>query len=158
MKARQMALGGMMTAVAIVIMALGSVIPLNTYTCPVVCIFLTRPVLERCGRTVGWCYYLAVMILSLILAPDREAAMVYTVLGYYPMIRPLFEKLGPVKKVAKVIFFTAMGALSYCLLLLVMGVEAAIGEGWLLIAVSVLLWDVLFMRLDYMLGAPVRKR
>ena len=62
------------------------------------------------------------------------------------------------KKAAKVIFFTAMGALSYCLLLLVMGVEAAIGEGWLLIAVSVLLWDVLFMRLDYMLGAPVRKR
>lgn len=153
-----MAFGGMMTAVAIVIMALGSIIPLNTYTCPVVCIFLTRPVLERCGRTVGWCYYLAVMILSLILAPDREAAMVYTVLGYYPMIRPLFEKLGPVKKVAKVIFFTAMGALSYYLLLLVMGVEAAIGEGWLLIAVSVLLWDVLFMRLDYMLGAPVRKR
>ena len=158
MKARQMAFGGMMTAVAIVIMALGSIIPLNTYTCPVVCIFLTRPVLERCGRTVGWCYYLAVMILSLILAPDREAAMVYTVLGYYPMIRPLFEKLGPVKKVTKVIFFTAMGALSYCLLLLVMGVEAAIGEGWRLIAVAVLLWDVLFMRLDYMLGAPVRKR
>lgn len=158
MKARQMAFGGMMTAVSIVIMALGSIIPLNTYTCPVVCIFLTRPVLERCGRTVGWCYYLAVMFLSLILAPDREAAMVYTVMGYYPMIRPLFEKLGPVKKAAKVIFFTAMGALSYCLLLLVMGVEAAIGEGWLLIVVSVLLWDVLFMRLDYMLGAPVRKR
>ena len=44
MKARQMAFGGMMTAVSIVIMALGSIIPLNTYTCPVVCIFLTRPV------------------------------------------------------------------------------------------------------------------
>lgn len=158
MKAQQMAYGGMMTAVSIVIMALGSVIPLNTYTCPVVCIFLTRPVLERCGKTIGWCYYLAVMILSLILAPDREAAMVYTVLGYYPMIRPLFEKLGPLKKLVKVTFFTAMGAASYWLLLLVMGVEAAMGEGWLLIAVSVFLWDVLFMRLDYMLGAPVRKR
>ena len=158
MKAQQMAYGGMMTAVSIVIMALGSIIPLNTYTCPVVCIFLTRPVLERCGKTVGWCYYLAVMILSLILAPDREAAMVYTVLGYYPMIRPLFEKLGPVKKLAKLIFFTAMGVLSYWLLLLVMGVGAALGEGWLLVVISVILWDVLFMRLDYMLGAPVRKR
>lgn len=158
MKAQQMAYGSMMTAVSIVIMALGSIIPLNTYTCPVVCIFLTRPVLERCGKTVGWCYYLAVMILSLILAPDREAAMVYTVLGYYPMIRPLFEKLGPVKKLAKLTFFTAMGVASYWLLLFVMGVEAAMGEGWLLIAVSVFLWDVLFMRLDYMLGAPVRKR
>ena len=158
MKARQMALGGMLAAVCIVIMCLGSIIPVNTYVCPVLCILTGAVVLDRCGRRAGWCHYLAVMILSLILAPDREAAMVYTVLGYYPMIRPLFEKLGPVKKVAKVIFFTAMGALSYCLLLLVMGVEAAIGEGWLLIAVSVLLWDVLFMRLDYMLGAPVRKR
>ena len=158
MKARQMALGGMMTAVAIVIMALGSVIPLNTYTCPVVCIFLTRPVLERCGKTIGWCYYLAVMILSLMLAPDREAALVYTLLGYYPMIRPWFEKLGPVKKLAKVTFFTAMGVAGYWLLLVVMGVEAALGEGWLLIAISVLLWDVLFMRLDWMLGAPARKR
>ena len=158
MKARQMAFGGMMTAVSIVIMAIGSVIPLNTYTCPVLCIFLTRPVLERCGKTIGWCYYLAVMILSLMLAPDREAAMVYTVLGYYPMIRPLFEKLGPVKKMAKITYFTTMGVVSYWVLLLVMGVEAALGEGWLLVALSVLLWDVLFMRLDYMLGAPVRKR
>lgn len=153
-----MAFGGMMTAVSIVIMTLGSVIPLNTYTCPVLCIFLTRPVLERCGKTIGWCYYLAVMILSLMLAPDREAAMVYTVLGYYPMIRPLFEKLGPVKKVAKLTYFTTMGVVSYWLLLLVMGVEAALGEGWLLVALSVIFWDVLFMRLDYMLGAPVRKR
>ena len=153
-----MAFGGMMTAVAIVIMTLGSIIPLNTYTCPVVCIFLTRPVMERCGRTIGWCYYLAVMLLSLMLAPDREAALVYTLLGYYPMVRPWFERLGPVKKMVKVMFFTAMGAASYWLLLFVMGVEAAMGEGWLMVAVTVLLWDVLFMRLDWMLGAPVRKR
>jgi hypothetical protein len=158
MKARQMAFGGMMTAVSIVIMALGSVIPLSTYTCPVVCIFLTRPVLERCGKMIGWCYYLAVMILSLMLAPDREAALVYTLLGYYPMVRPVFEKLGPVKKVAKLTCFTAMGVASWGLLFILMGVEAALGEGWLMIALSVILWDVLFMRLDWMLGAPVRKR
>lgn len=158
MKARQIALGGMMSAVAIVIMVLGTVIPMSTYACPVLCIFLTRLVLERCGRTIGWCYYLSVMLLSMMLAPDREAALVYTVLGYYPMVRPLFEKLGPVKKLAKLIFFTSMGAVIYWILLVIMGVEAAMGEGWLLIAVSVILWDVLFMRLDWMLGAPVRKR
>ncbi|MBR7179633.1 MAG: hypothetical protein IKD27_09000 [Oscillospiraceae bacterium] len=157
-KSRQMAFGGMLTAVSVVIMALGSIIPLNTYTCPVLCIFLTRPVLERCGKTVGWCYYLAVMILSLLLAPDREAALVYAFLGYYPMVKPWFEKLGPVKTAAKLTFFTAMGAASYWMLLLVMGAEAAMGEGWLMTAVTVILWDVLFMRLDWMLGAPVRKK
>ena len=91
-QSRQMALGGMLTAVSVVIMCLGSVIPINTYVCPVLCILVTRPVLDRCGRRIGWCYYLATAILSLLLAPDREAALVYAFLGYYPMIRPFLRK------------------------------------------------------------------
>ena len=163
MKARQMAFGGMMTAVSIVIMALGSIIPLNTYTCPVVCIFLTRPVLERCGRTVGWCYYLAVAILSLLLAPDREAALVYVCLGYYPTIRHWFLRIRPevLSAAVKLVFFTLAGAASYGLLMMVMGVDAVMAEYegavWLLV-LTVVLWDVLFLTLDRMLGAPVRKR
>ena len=51
-----MALGGMLTAVSVVIMCLGRVIPINTYVCPVLCILVTRPVLDRCGRRIGWCY------------------------------------------------------------------------------------------------------
>ena len=151
-----MALGGMLTAVSVVIMCLGSVIPINTYVCPVLCILVTRPVLDRCGRRIGWCYYLATAILSLLLAPDREAALVYAFLGYYPMIRPFFEKLGPVKVVAKLVFFTLAGAAAYGVLLLVMGVGAAMNEGWLLTAVTVILWDVLFLLVDRLLG--IRKR
>lgn len=155
---RQMALGGMLTAVSIVIMCMGSIIPVNTYVCPVLCILITRPVLEKCGRRIGWCYYLATAILSLMLAPDREAALVYALLGYYPMIRPFFEKLGVLAAPAKLALFTLAGVASYGLLLLVMGVGAAMEEGWLMTLITVLLWDVLFMTLDYMLGAPVKKR
>ena len=155
-QSRQMALGGMLTAVSVVIMCLGSVIPINTYVCPVLCILVTRPVLDRCGRRIGWCYYLATAILSLLLAPDREAALVYAFLGYYPMIRPFFEKLGPVKGIAKLVFFTLAGAATYGVLLLVMGVGAAMNEGWLLTAVTVILWDVLFLLVDRLLG--IRKR
>ena len=151
-----MALGGMLTAVSVVIMCLGSVIPINTYVCPVLCILVTRPVLDRCGRRIGWCYYLATAILSLLLAPDREAALVYAFLGYYPMIRPFFEKLGPVKGIAKLVFFTLVGAAAYGVLLVVMGVGAAMNEGWLLTAVTVILWDVLFLLVDRLLG--IRKR
>lgn len=151
-----MALGGMLTAVSVVIMCLGSVIPINTYVCPVLCILVTRPVLDRCGRRIGWCYYLATAILSLLLAPDREAALVYAFLGYYPMIRPFFEKLGPVKGITKLVFFTLAGAAAYGVLLLVMGVGAAMNEGWLLTAVTVILWDVLFLLVDRLLG--IRRR
>ena len=148
----------MMAALAVVIMNLGSVIPVNTYICPVLCMLLNRVVLERCGKKIGWCYYLTVMILSMLLAPDREAALVYAFLGYYPMIRPWFEKLGILAGAVKLVFFTAMGVASYGALLLLMGVAAAMGEGWFMTAVTVVLWDAMFLMVDRMLGAPIRKR
>ena len=157
MKARQMALGGMMAAVCVVIMCLGGMIPVNTYVCPVLCILANRIVLDRCGRKTGWCCYLATAVLSLLLAPDREAALVYVFLGYYPMLRPAFERLGPVKLPAKLAFFTLAGAASYGVLLLVMGAGAAMSEGWLLTAVTVLLWDVLFLLVDRLLGLPLKR-
>ena len=153
-----MALGGMMTAVAVVIMCLGSLIPVNTYVCPVLCILITRVVLERCGRRIGWCYYIATAVLSLMLAPDREAALVYAFLGYYPMIRPFFEKLGVFAWYAKLLLFTLAGGASYGMLLLVMGAGAAMSEGWVLTVVTVLLWDALFLLTDRLLGVPLKKR
>ena len=153
-----MALGGMMTAVAVVIMCLGSLIPVNTYLCPVLCILITRPVIAYCGRRIGWCYYIATAVLGLMLAPDREAALVYAFLGYYPMIRPFFEKLGVFSWYAKLLLFTLAGAASYGMLLLVMGAGAAMAEGWVLTLVTVLLWDLLFLLTDRLLGMPMKKR
>lgn len=155
---RQMALGGMLTATAVVIMCLGSLIPVNTYVCPVLCILITRVVLESCGRRIGWCYYIATAVLSLMLAPDREAALVYAFLGYYPMIRPFFEKLGVFAWYAKLLLFTLAGAASYGMLLLVMGAGAAMSEGWVLTVVTVLLWDALFLLTDRLLGVPLKNR
>ena len=153
-----MALGGMLTATAVVIMCLGSIIPVNTYLCPVLCILITRVVLQGCGRKIGWCYYLATAILSLMLAPDREAALVYAFLGYYPMIRPFFEQLGVFGWYAKLLLFTLAGAASYGMLLLLMGAGAAMTEGWLVTVVTVLLWDLLFLLTDRLLGIPLKKR
>ena len=153
-----MALGGMMTAVAVVIMCLGSLVPVNTYACPVLCTLITRVVLERCGRRIGWCYYIATAVLSLMLAPDREAALVYAFLGYYPMIRPFFEKLGVFAWYAKLLLFTLAGGASYGMLLVVMGAGAAMNEGWILTLVTVLLWDALFLLTDRLLGVPLKKR
>ena len=153
-----MALGGMLTATAVVIMCLGSLIPVNTYVCPVLCILITRVVLESCGRRIGWCYYIATAVLSLMLAPDREAALVYAFLGYYPMIRPFFEKLGVFAWYAKLLLFTLAGGASYGMLLVVMGAGAAMNEGWILTLVTVLLWDALFLLTDRLLGVTLKKR
>ncbi len=141
-----MAFGGVMTALAVVILCMGSIIPVNTYVSPVLCILLTQPVLHRCGKTIGWCYYWATMLLGFLLDPDREAALVYGLVGYYPMVRPRIQKLG---MVGKLLFFTATGGLSLWLSTLVLGIplEAA----WVT-AVTLLLWDVLFVLVDRLLG------
>ena len=153
-----MALGGMMAAVGVVIMNLGSLIPLSTYICPVLCILIGQMVLVRCGKRMGWCFYMSVALLALLLAPDREAALVFAFLGYYPMIRHWFQKLGPLKIAAKLVYFTLSGGASYGLLLLVMGAGAAMEEGWFLMALTVLMWDLLFLLVDRLLGMPPKKR
>ena len=161
---RRMAFGGMMTAVAVVIMSLGSLIPVNTYVCPVLCILLTRPVTERCGKRLGWCYYMATALLSLLLAPDREAALVYLFLGYYPLIRPWFQRIRAkaVRIIAKVLFFTASGGCVYGLLMLILGMEAMMvefqGAGIWLLAVTVVLWDVMLLMTDRLLGMKLKRR
>ena len=163
-KASQMALAGMMTAMAVVVMSLGSLIPVNTYICPVLCILINRLVTERCGRRLGWCYYMASALLSLLLAPDREAAMVYVCLGYYPLIRHVFERIPTkvLRLAAKIGFFTAAGVLSLALTMAVMGLDAVLAEyretGVWLALVTILLWDVLFLLVDRLLEPRPGKR
>lgn len=163
-KASQIALGGMLTAVAVVIMAMGSLIPLNTYVCPVLCILITRLIISTCGKRIGWCYYGAVSILSLLLAPDREAALVYVFLGYYPMIRHWFDRIRhrPVQLVLKTVLFTLAGCGVYGLLMFVLGMNELLAEfrqmGAVLTVIMVAVWDLLFLMVDRLLSMPLRKR
>ncbi len=153
-----------MTAVAVVIMCMGSLIPVNTYICPVLCILVTRVVLSGCGRKYALSYYLAVALLSLLLAPDREAALVYAFLGYYPLIRPWFEKirLKILRLGSKLLFFTTSGAAAYGTLMLLIGADAVAAEfegfGAVMMAVLVVFWDVLFVLVDRLLGLPLGAR
>ena len=162
-KASQIALGGMLSAVAVVIMSLGSLIPVNTYLCPVLCILITRPVMEKCGSRIAFCYYGAVSILSLLLAPDREAAVVYVFLGYYPMVKGYFDRIpsGILRICAKTLFFSVAGCAAYALMMYVMGLtelmeEFKSGGIWLAVCM-VAVWDILFLLVDRVLVLRLRR-
>lgn len=154
----------MLTALAVVIMSMGSLIPVNTYVCPVLCMLITGPVLAFCGRRVGWCYYLAVSLLSLLLAPDREAAMVYVSLGYYPMLKPRFDRLKPLGLclTGKLLYFTLAGCGAYALMMTVMGMTELLtefrGSGMVFTVLLVAVWDVLFLLVDRILGMKPRRK
>ena len=163
-KASQVALGGMLTAVAVVIMIMGSLIPVNTYVCPMLCILLNRVILSSCGQRIGWCYYAAVTILSLLMAPDREAAMVYAFLGFYPMVKPRMDRIRPraLGITAKILLFTLAGCCAYGLMIWLMGMEALLAEfremGVVVTVLMLFAWNVLFLMVDRLLGTPLKRR
>ena len=88
MKSREIALCGMLNALAVVLMNLGSLVPLATFCTPLLAMLVLLPVLEEYGARMGWAAWVSVSILSLLLVTDRETALVYVFFGWYPMVRP----------------------------------------------------------------------
>ena len=159
--AKQMALGGMMAAVAVVLMALGGMIPLNTFLCPIWCMMLLRFVLHMCGKRVAWAWYGAVAILSLLLGPDKEAAAIFAVLGYYPILKPRLDKLK-LGLVLKLALFNVVILAMYWVLIRILGMDQIASDyaemGIIMTAVMLILGNVTFWMLDIVLGKPMRSK
>ena len=92
-KAYPVALGGMLAAAAVVMMCIGTIIPVATYAAPVLCMMICQTVLKCCGSRIAWAWYAVVAILGLLLAPDKEAAAVFLALGYYPVVKPKLDRM-----------------------------------------------------------------
>ncbi len=150
-----------MAALAVVIMSMGTLIPIATYVCPMLCAVLLQVVLKTCGSRIAWAWYGAVAILSLLLSPDKEAAGVFAFLGYYPIVKPRLDRTRA-KWLWKALLFNGMTLLLYGLLLWVLGMEELVSEsremGTVLTAVTLLLGNVTFFLLDRLLGMRLKRR
>ena len=154
-KAYPIALGGMLAAAAVVLMCIGTIIPVATYAAPVLCMLVGRVVLQICGTRIAWAWYGVVVILGLLLAPDKEAAAVFTVLGYYPIVKPKLDRTRG-KWLWKALLFNGSILILYWILLNVIGVSALreefSGMGIAMTAVLLILGNVTFFLLDHLLG------
>ena len=70
---RDLALCGVLCALAVAIMAMGTILPVATYCAPVLASMTLLPVLVLCGEKLSWAMFFASAMLSLLLAPDKEA-------------------------------------------------------------------------------------
>ena len=151
------ALGGVLAALAVVVMSLGTIIPVATYICPMVCMLLAQVVRQTCGSRYGWAWYGAVAILSLLLAADKEAAAVFAALGYYPLVKPRLEK-RKFPWLWKGLLFNAVILALYWLLIHLLGMDALAEEfaeaGAVMTAVMLLLGNAVFFLLDILLNKP----
>ena len=152
---KRIALGGMLAAVATVIMCLGGFIPVATYICPMLCCLTQLIVFRFCGKRIGWSWYAAVSILVLLLCPDKEAAMIFLVLGYYPLIKFRLDRCK-LSAIVKLLFFNASVRAAYGILIYLMGLQDVAAEnmefGIAGLVVIILLGNVTFFLLDRLLA------
>lgn len=159
--AANVALGGVMAALAMVIMSMGTLIPVATYVCPMLCAVLLQMVLKTCGQRIAWAWYGAVAILSLLLAPDKEAAAVFAFLGYYPIVKPKLDRLKG-KWLWKILLFNVSTLVMYWLLMHIFGLDQIASDfeemGAVMTVIMLILGNVTFFLLDRLLGmGPKRK-
>lgn len=159
--AQKIALGGLMAALAIVIMCLGGLIPFATFVCPMLCCMITKLVLSMCGKRIAWAWYGAVAILSVLMAPDKEAAAVFVFLGYYPIVKPWMDKQR-LSWLWKGLLFNCAILLMYWLLIHILGLSEIANDyeeaGIVMSIVMLLLGNVTFFMLDLVLGRRLMRR
>lgn len=120
-KSFSVAFCGVFGALSVVVMLLGSIIPIAIYIAPALAALLVVLAMEECGKKMAGTLYLAVSIISLLFVPDREVSFVYVfLLGYYPLIRDKLDRLTPKWKSigAKLMLFNVSLLVAYGLLLL----------------------------------------
>ena len=168
MKSREIALCGMLNALAVVLMNLGSLVPLATFCTPLLAMLVLLPVLEEHGPRMGWAAWVSVSILSLLLVTDRETALVYVFFGWYPMVRP---KVAAIKSQVlrfgvKLLICNGLIFTLYGLVLRVMGLTSDLLEATkvmnalLLVLGNIvfLLLDLVLIRMTHLWRAKLRKR
>ena len=114
-KSWAMAYCGMAAALCVALILLGTI-------APAVASFLIATVCMECGITMAWTAYAAVSLLGLLFVPDKEIALIFTVLlGYYPLVKPKFDRIRPraLQLVCKLLLCNAAVLAMYGLLLVI---------------------------------------
>ena len=152
------ALCALLAALGTVLMAVGGLIPIATYTTPLFAALLLLPVLQEFGPRWAGMVWLVTALLALMVSADREAAALYWVLGWYPILKPRVDALGPLALPAKAALFTLAQCVEYALLIWVFQLQQVLQEwGTYTQAITVLMiasltavlliWDALLGRM-----------
>ncbi len=148
------ALGGMISALSLTIMLLTAVIPYLTYALPAISGALLVLMVIEINKKWAFCAYVAVSILSFLILPDKEAAMMYIAFfGYYPILKPFLEtkiRNNKICWILKAIVFNVAVVIAYIVIVNVFGIpiEEMEESGVLGIVGLLLLGNVMFVLYD----------
>lgn len=155
-QSRKMALCGMMTALSAAVLSTGSLIPFATFAGPMLAMLCLLPILHDWGAKYALMVYAAAAVLALMLCADKELALFYAFLGWYPAVRPRLAPLPrPVRILLKCAMFTLAMAVMYLLIIFLFQMKAVAeefaGYSTLMLALLVVLGNTSFLLLDVLL-------
>lgn len=124
------ALGGMCIALSTAVMLASSILPYFTYALPAMAALLVLFMSVECGWKWGLSVYFGTAVISALVVPGKEAVGIYiALLGYYPLVKPFFDKPKKViSAILKVIFFTVVTVATYSVMISVFGISTELLE------------------------------
>lgn len=116
---------GVTAALSVIILIIGAALGVMTYAAPLAASACLIPVILELGNIPALLVYAASGILAVLLCADKETAFFYVFIGFYPIIRPYFSRIGvkPLRIAAKLALFMVSMGMMYALLYFVLGLE-----------------------------------
>ncbi|MDD4414336.1 MAG: hypothetical protein PHR14_07295 [Oscillospiraceae bacterium] len=121
----KVALGGILGALSLTFMML-TFFSLGTYALPAIAGAVLIPFVVEVGAKSAWMVYGSVALLSLLIAPDIEAKVLFiNFFGYYPILKSLLERTSKrwLEWILKLLVFNTSIILSFLLLIFVFNLE-----------------------------------
>ncbi len=171
-KSMLVAFCGVAAGLSVVLMLAGGLLQVATFAAPLIASVLLLPVRVEFGPRAAWGTWLVSAALAVVLALDKELALFYLFIGWWPIVKWAFDarlKHRPPRMAAKILVFASAIAAMYALLLFVIGAPALTAElrefgmwtaavffGGILIAL--VLFDWLLVPLSFLYAQRVRPR
>ena len=151
MKSKQIALCGLLCALAVTMLLLGGILGIGMFAGPILAMAVLLPILEEYGPKTAATAWGAAAILAVLLVPDRETALVFAFFGWYPLLRPRLARIPsrPARLLLKLAVCNGVIDVLYGLVLRLMGLTADLLDAsrWMNLLL-LLLANVTFLVMD----------
>ena len=159
---RRVAFGGILAGLSLLCLFLSGIVPFAEFTCPALAGIVLTAVVIDFGRKTAWLCYAVVALLSLVITPNKEAALLFVFfLGYYPILKSVLEqtKSRVMEWFFKLLIFNAAMISAYAVIIYLLGMTEVLAEmneisqyGAL---VFLLLGNLVFLLYDYALSGLI---
>lgn len=105
-KAKRVALGGLLLAITIICMVLGSVIETSTLFLLAAASYFVGVIIREMGKKTGIAFYIAAVLLGFFICPNKFYVLSFAAMGFYILaVEITFDLIGRMKGNKKRIFW-----------------------------------------------------